>query len=340
MTELTDRYLFAATRSLPAAQREELSRDLAERIADTIEARVESGASTPETAERDALVELGHPAALAATYSDRPLVLIGPRYYLTWKRLLVFLESFVPATVAAVSALGLVISGGGWEVIGSAIGIGISVAVQLAFWLTLVFAFIERYDPGKGSATEAADTLGWTPEQLPQLPELRRPHRRSDLVAGLVWLAIAAAFLVWQQFGIVWIGGERSSVPLLDPDLWSFWLPYLLVLIALEAAFAVWIYRADWNWANAIVNVVLNAAFAIPVVWLFIEGRLLSPEFVALVEPHLDADAEWVLSVLFVAGIVGVCAWDAIDGIIKAARGGGRGTLSFPGNRSPQRAAR
>ncbi|MFB6609675.1 permease prefix domain 1-containing protein [Agromyces sp. NPDC056379] len=334
MTELTDRYLFAATRTLPATQREELSRDLAERIADTIEARVDSGASTPESAERDALVELGHPAALAATYSDRPLVLIGPRYFLTWKRLLIFLESFIPAIAAGASALGLVISGGGWEVIGSAIGIGITVAMHLAFWVTLVFALIERYDTGTGKGVD--DTLGWTPEQLPQLPELRRPHRRSDLIASLAWLAIAAGFLVWQQFGIVWIGGERSSVPLLDPDLWSFWLPYLLLLVVLEAVFAVWIYRSDWSWAAALVNVALNAAFAIPVIWLFIEGRLFSPEFLALIEPHLDADAEWVLSVLFVAVVIGVSVWDAIDGLIKAARGGGRGTLDFPGNRSPR----
>ncbi|WP_051138876.1 permease prefix domain 1-containing protein [Agromyces italicus] len=338
MTELTDRYLFAATRSLPAAQREELSHDLAERIADTIDARVDSGASTPETAEHDALVELGNPAVLAASYSDRPLMLIGPRYFLVWKRLLVFLESFVPATVAAAAALGLVISGGGWEVIGAAIGIGLSVAVHVAFWVTLVFALIERYDTGAVGSTD--ELLGWTPDQLPQLPEARRPHRRSDLIASLVWLAIAAAFIVWQQFGIVWIGGERSSVPLLDPALWSFWLPYLLVLIALEAAFAVWIYRSDWNWTNAIVNVALSAAFAIPVIWLFVEGMLLSAEFVAMVEPHLDADAVRALSVLFIGGVAAICAWDSIDGIVKAARGGGRGTLDFPGNRSPRPAGR
>ncbi|GAA1777637.1 permease prefix domain 1-containing protein [Agromyces lapidis] len=336
MTELTDRYLFAATRSLPAAQREELSRDLAERIADTIDARVDSGASTPETAEHDALVELGHPAVLAASYSDRPLMLIGPRYFLVWKRLLIFLESFVPATVAAATALGLVLSGGGWEIVGTVVTTGLTVAVHLAFWVTLVFALIERYDTG---AVGSADKLlGWTPDQLPQLPEVRRPHRRSDLIASLVWLAIAAGLLVWQQFGVLWIGGERSAVPLLAPELWSFWLPYLFVLIALEAAFAVWIYRSDWNWANALVNVALSAAFAIPVIWLFVEGMLLSPEFLAAIDPYLDADAERVLSVLFIGGVAAICAWDSIDGIIKAVRGGGRGTLDFPGNRSPRRA--
>ena len=50
-----------------------------------------------------ALVELGDPAALAASYVDRPLQLIGPRYYLTWWRLLKLLYSVVlPIAVAAV----------------------------------------------------------------------------------------------------------------------------------------------------------------------------------------------------------------------------------------------
>ncbi|WP_157002902.1 hypothetical protein [Agromyces laixinhei] len=336
MTTLTDRYVWAAARTLPEAQRTEFSRDLSERIADTVDARVDSGASTPETAEYDALVELGDPAVLTASYSDRPLVLIGPRYFLTWKRLLIFLESFVPATATAVSALGLVIAGGGWEVIGSAIGVGISVALQLAFWVTLVFAVIER----TAAATGTEAHLGWTPDRLPQLPDVRRPHRRSDLIASLSFLALAVVFLVWQHFGIVWLGGERQPIPVLDPALWSFWLPYLLVLLVLEAAFAVWIYRSDWNWTNALVNVLLNVAFAVPVIWLFVGGMLLSPEFVAAVDPHLDTDADRALSVLFVAIVVGLCAWDAIDGLVKAARGGGRGTLDFPGNRSPRHTIR
>ena len=48
-----------------------------------------------------ALVELGDPAALAASYVDRPLQLIGPRYYLTWWRLLKLLYSVVLPIAAA-----------------------------------------------------------------------------------------------------------------------------------------------------------------------------------------------------------------------------------------------
>ncbi|MWB99124.1 hypothetical protein [Agromyces seonyuensis] len=335
-TTLTDRYLFAASRVLPAGQRAEFERDLAERIADGIDARLEEGTSTPETAERDALVDLGHPAVLAARYADHPATLIGPRVYFIWKRLLIFLECLVPPIVAAAVLLGMLIAGEGWGAIGPTIGVTISVAVQLAFWVTLVFAFIDR-TPG-----EPTDLLAWTPEQLPQLPDVRRPNRLTDLIASLVWLAIAAAFVIWQQFGLPWIGHELGSIPMLNPDLWSFWLPYLLGLLVLEAGFAYWIYRSDWTWPAAAVNVVLNAAFAVPAIWLIATGDLLNPEFARTFLDLVDANADEVFAstgAVAIVVIVGLCIWDAIDGIVKAARGGGRGTLEFPGNRSRRRVA-
>lgn len=80
---LTDRYISAATRTVPEKQRPELAADLRERIADQLDARRESGVSDA-AAERSVLTELGDPEALAAAYIDRPLQLIGPRSYLTW----------------------------------------------------------------------------------------------------------------------------------------------------------------------------------------------------------------------------------------------------------------
>ena len=104
MTTLTDRYVWAAARTLPEAQRAEFERELRERIGDATDALVETGRA-PADAERMALVELGDPAALAASYVDRPLQLIGPRYYLTWWRLLKLLYSVVlPIAVAAVAS--------------------------------------------------------------------------------------------------------------------------------------------------------------------------------------------------------------------------------------------
>ena len=316
MTTLTDRYVWAATRSVPDSQRTDLERELRERIGDATDALVETGRA-PGDAERMALVELGDPAALAASYVDRPLLLIGPRFYLTWWRLMKMLYSVVlPIAVAAV-AFAQVLSGADvGEVIGSAIGVGISIAVHLGFWTTLAFAVLER-SPGKGA------DLVWTPDLLPPLPELSRPGRRSELIGSLVFLGIFAVVIVWQQFGLPWVDA-LEAIPLLDPDLWTFWIPYFLVLIVLEMLFAIAIYAWGWNWWLAAANLVLNVAFTVPAVWLFTTGQLINPEALeAMGWPWGDAGD--VIVPLIVVVVVGVAVWDVIDGVIKTVRARGAG---------------
>lgn len=312
MTTLTDRYVWAATRSVPEAQRTDLERELRERIGDATDALVETGRA-PADAERMALVELGDPAALAASYVDRPLQLIGPRYYLVWWRLLKMLYSVVlPIAVAAVALAQLLSGAGIGDAIGSAVGVGLSIAVHLGFWTTLVFAILDR-SPGKGA------DLAWTPDMLPALPELSRPGRRGELIGSLVFLGLFALVIVWQHFGLPWVGA-LETIPLLDPDLWSFWIPYFLVLIVLEMLFAIAIYAWGWNWWLAAANLVLNVAFVVPAVWLFATGQLINPEALeAMGWPWGDAGDVIVPTIVVV--VIGVAVWDVVDGVIKAVRG-------------------
>lgn len=318
MTTLTDRYVWAAARSVPESQRDEFGRELRERIGDAVDALVETGRASAD-AERMALVELGDPAALAASYVDRPLQLIGPRYYLTWWRLLKLLYSVaLPLAVAAVALARLLSGADVGDAIGGAIGVGLSIAVQMGFWTTLAFAVLER-TPGKGA------DLAWTPDMLPQLPDLGRPGRLSELIASLVFLALFAAVLVWQHFGLPWVEA-LESIPLLDPDLWSFWVPFFLVLIVLEMLFAIAIYAWGWNWWLAAANLVLNVAFVVPALWLFTMGQLINPEALEVMGwPWGDAGE--VIVPIIVVVVIGVAAWDVVDGIIKTVRGSRAGAM-------------
>lgn len=319
MTSLTDRYVWAAARTLPEAQRTEFERELRERIGDATDALVETGRA-PADAERMALVELGDPAALAASYVDRPLQLIGPRYYLVWWRLLKLLYSVVlPISIAAVLLAQLLSGVGVGDAIGSAIGVGLSIAVNLGFWTTLVFALLER-SPGKGAAD-----LAWTPDMLPALPELSRPGRRGELIGSLVFLGLFAIVIVWQHFGLPWVGALETT-PLLDPALWSFWIPYFLVLIVLEMLFAIAIYAWGWNWWLVAANLVLNVAFVVPAVWLFTTGQLINPEALDVMGwPWGDAGDVIVPTIVVV--VIGVAVWDVVDGVIKTVRGSRAGAM-------------
>jgi hypothetical protein len=322
MTTLTDRYVWAAARSVPESQRNEFDRELRERIGDAVDAHVEGGAA-PADAEHAALVELGDPAVLAASYVDRPLQLIGPRYFLMWWRLLKLLLVIVVPIAAAGVLIGQLVSGANvGEMIGAAVATMLSVAVHLGFWTTLVFALLER------SAGTSLPLAQWTPEQLPQARDDARAGRLGDLIASVVFLALFAAAIVWQQFGVIWIDGERQPIPVLDPALWSFWIPYFLGLLLLEIVFAVVIYLRGWTFTLAGVNVLLNVAFTVPALWLFVTGQLLDAAFVEAIRwPWGDESASTTVVAVIVVVVIGTATWDVIDGFIKATRNRGGSAL-------------
>lgn len=320
MTTLTDRYVQAAARSVPEAQRDEFSRELRERIGDAIDAHVVRGAA-PADAEHATLVELGDPWKLAAGYADRPLHLIGPRYFPTWWRLLKTLLVIVVPISAVGVLLGQVLSGATvGQIIVATLSITLQVALHLAFWTTLVFAIAERTSSTVPIAT-------WTPEELPQVRDDARAGRLGDLIASTVFLAIAAAAVVWQQTGAIFRDGERLPIPVLDPALWSFWIPYLFVLLALEVVFAVIIYLRGWTWVLAGVNVLLNVAFIVPAMWLFLSGQLFAPEFLDVIGWPWEGGDAVVTILAFV--FIGVSVWDVIDGFRKAAANRGGSALGM-----------
>ncbi|TYB91760.1 hypothetical protein FXF53_29410, partial [Micromonospora sp. WP24] len=143
MTSLTDRYLAATLRTVPAARREEIATELRGSIEDMIDGRRADGRDT-EAAEREVLTELGNPAKLAARYADRRLQLIGPTYYLAWERLMKLLLSFVPAVVALAVGLAEGTDGNAGDAIGKAVVAALQTTVNIGFWVTLVFAVLER----------------------------------------------------------------------------------------------------------------------------------------------------------------------------------------------------
>ena len=311
MNTLTDRYVHAATRTVHERQRAELDRELRERIGDAVDARVAAG-EAPDDAELAALTELGDPERLAAGYLDRPLHLIGPRYYLDWLRLVkVLLAIVVPIATGAVIFARLLGGGTAGEAIVGGLSTGLSVAVNLAFWVTVVFAIIER-TPARSKALTT-----WTPAQLPEPPKSRQVSR-VDLILSIVFLVVAIVALVWQQFTVPFPGGP--TFPILNPELWSFWIPYLIALLLIEIVFVSLLYRnRHWNRWFAAVNIVLNAAFAIPLVWLASSGELFNPELFEQIGPDADV-VRTVLTNLVVSAAVVIAIWDSVDGVIKAWR--------------------
>ncbi|KPN22417.1 permease prefix domain 1-containing protein [Arthrobacter sp. Edens01] len=316
MSTLTDRYVFAALRSIPEGQRGDIERELRGSITDDVEARVEGGQS-PAEAETAVLTELGDPARLAAQYTGRELYLIGPDLFLDWWRLLKTLAiiitplSFVGSIVVRMALE----PGEPAGAFGAAIGTAISVLVHLGFWVTLVFAIIQF----NGTRRKDLGLQPWSPATLPQVPR-KSQVTLGDTIASVVLVAFFIGVLLWQRIGsLLYLNGE--PVVVLQEDLWSFWLPYVIVLLVLEAGFAVVLYLAGrWTYAFAAVNTVLALAFMVPVLWLLSTDQVFDWSFLANVDWGADAST-WIAGIT-AATVLVIGVWDIGDGFIKAWKAG------------------
>ena len=316
MSTLTDRYVFAALRSLPEGARADIERELRGSIADDVEARVEAGQPASE-AESAVLTELGDPARLAAQYSGRPLYLIGPDLFLDWWRLLKTLAiiitplSFVGSVVVRMALEPAEPAGA----FGAAIGTAINVLVHLGFWVTLVFAIIQF----NGTRRKDLGLQPWSPAMLPQVPR-KSQVSLGDTIATVVLAAFFIGLLLWQRIGsLMYLNGEPVLV--LQEGLWSFWLPYVIVLLVIEAGFAVVLYLAGrWTYAFAAVNTVLALAFVVPVLWLLATDQVFDWAFLTNVDWGADAST-WIAGIT-AAVVLLIGLWDIADGFLKARRAG------------------
>ncbi|MET8307922.1 permease prefix domain 1-containing protein [Micromonospora sp. NPDC005173] len=312
MNTLTDRYLAATLRSVPTQRRDEIATELRASIEDMIEDRTGGGQDTT-TVEREVLTELGNPDLLAARYADRRLQLIGPTYYIVWLRLLKLLLSFVPAIVGTVVAVIDVADGKGFGAIGSGIAIAIEVAVQIAFWLTLTFALIERFQP-------VAGLPDWTVDQLPDVP-VHRDISLADTIASVAMLVLTIGYLPFQHYQSWVHETDGGNIPILDPALWSFWLPALIAVLLASMVFEIVKYRIGrWTWTLFGVKALLNLAFTVPVAWLALSDRLLNPALGDRLSWLAEGDNRNTLGAAIAVGAAVVLVWDLIDTATKSRR--------------------
>lgn len=312
---LVDRYVHAATRSLPEDQRDDVADELRASIADRVESlRLEQPGLDEEEAERTAVAELGDPDRLAAEYAGRPLYVVGPGLYPAWTRTLRTLLLVVLPIVVAVDVIaGVALEEKGFgDLVGSAVVTLLQVGVHIAFWTTLVFFIMER----TLTPEQATESTGgpWTPDKLPDLPRDRTSL--NELIAGTVFAVLIGAALVAQHvLSPVRENGER--IPVLDPDLWSFWLPLILALLVVEIGFQVVVHRVGWTTQLAVANVVLGTLSSAPWVFLAATDRLFNPAAVTALQREVDVDPGMAGKVVIATAVL-IWLWDSVDGFRRA----------------------
>lgn len=291
MTDLVDRYVTAAVAGVPQPQRDDVTRELQASVADAIDDLVASGL-TREEAERQAMTELGDPAVLAERFGGRPRHLIGPAYFGQYVQLLRVLLMVVVPIVGVASLLAQGLAGSSpLPAVLSALGTMAAVAVQIAFWVTVVFVILERTDT-------ALPTGKWTPDDLPEVVD--RKIGIGEIVGGISWAVLLIWLMVWQRDHWL-VSVDNQQVPILNENAWVPWL--LLLIGALVAAIVLEVCKlrvGHWTVMLATANTVINATIAGVVVFLWSAGDLLTAGVADLVPGGLLNPLPWIVVLIAV----------------------------------------
>jgi len=247
---LIDRYIAQVGRHLPDKDRNDIEAEIRSTLEDMVDEQNQTGA-TNEAGVTAVLQQLGDPALLAEKYSPPKRYLIGPSWYEFYVKILQrVLVTALPVVTMVIFILTLTkdpldfINAVG-EAVGSAFGVGL----QILFWITIVFVFLERSDEVPPNQLPRPNNREWTVADLPLLPKTRQisiPETVIDIASilfVLVWIVLPSTLASFR--------GEPNSVPFLHPNLWNFWLPLFFVLMGLTLIHEVFKLKIG-NWTPAL----------------------------------------------------------------------------------------
>lgn len=321
---LIDKYVAEVGRNLPEKDRSDIEAEIRSVAEDMV---AERGRQTSEAGEEQiiakVLEELGDPRLLAYKYAFPRRYLIGPSWYdvylATLKRVLyVVLPIFAAVTfVLAMAGNPLHFLNAFGKAFGGAFGVG----VQIIFWMTLVFALLERSD-AIPDGPAAASTGKWTVAQLPDLPRKRQiPVGESImniafLLVVMLWIALPSALAYFQ-------GGDGLA-PILNPDLWSFWLPLLFVIMGLTLVHDIFQLKiGNWTRPLMVTNVILGIISIIYIAALVLTQDVVNPAFLTTMQSSGSQNpvtwAAWTANITAVI-LIGIYSYDIINSVRLARR--------------------
>ncbi|MFJ5562748.1 HAAS signaling domain-containing protein [Lysinibacillus xylanilyticus] len=286
---LIEVYIQEVAQRLPEKNREDITLELRSNIEDML---------PDDYSEEDVKVvlkKLGSPVTLASGYRDWPMHLIGPRYfdvYVTLLRMILPIAAVISLITMiaeyfvgysgeqAVINIGLnLLDEGIWRIIG--------VGIQVFFWLTILFAVLERTDKGKGQQPLTARLKEWTPEDLKNIPYIpkKKAISKYEVFGSLMWTAIWATLYFYADHLVGVYEGGRNGLEFVTPTfsqevLLQYW-PIVVIIIGLEIALALYkLIKGQWTQRMAIFNTVLQLIGTIVFIVILLNPDVLSKDFI------------------------------------------------------------
>lgn len=276
---LTDRYIYAVTKRLPASQREDIRKELKSLIEDMIEER--GGYS--EQAEEEVLTKLGDPKILANNYSGTGKYLIGPELYGTYTMILKIALPIIMALAMLGTSVDAVSSGKNVVVILlTIIGSAFSAALSVIGTVTIIFAGLEKHaktDLLKEMHDEKEKA--WNPKDLPEVEKEVKPLGIAGIITGIIGILVFLFFI-----NSSWLANSPKIVWLVNRETFSVYLIYINILLGLQLLFlASKLVFRKWTYAMAAINTVLNIAGLLLFLVIISDPNLVNLNQLLMVKP-------------------------------------------------------
>jgi hypothetical protein len=204
----------------------------------------------------------------------------------------------------------------------------IEVGIHVFFWLTLIFAIIERTDKGKDNQPLTTSFNKWTPNDLNNISYIpkKKAISKCEVFGSLMWTAIWATLYFYANHlvGVYEGNGERLDfvTPALNQEvLFSYWA-IVIVVIGLEIALALYkLIKGQWTKNMAIFNTVFELIGTIVFIVIFSNSNLLHQEFITYMTDLFSLTAAqftaWV-----VGGVISIyiiyAVFNVFDGFHKS----------------------
>jgi hypothetical protein len=325
--KLVELYIQEVMRRLPEKNREDIALELKSTIEDMLPD------DYTEDDVREVLMSLGDPAVLASNYRDKPMHLIGPRYYdlyITLLKLIVPIAAAITFLVVTVSSV-LNYSGDSnpveifLSIAGNGVVEAISAGMQVFFWLTVTFAVIERTVTPESQQPLTMKGKEWSPDDLKDVPYIPKEKRISklEIFGGLVWTVIWSTcyFKASDLLGLYEkIDGGRVFTPLFEQDILHGYWPLIVILIGLEMILLLRKWRAGvWTKRLAVENAVYQFIPVAVFLFIFRNMEVMDPTFIERIQvlSNNSFNFQW----FYLTGAVGLLVAAVInsyDGLKKA----------------------
>jgi hypothetical protein len=322
---LIDRYIAEVGRHLPEKDRSDIEAEIRSMLEDMVEERARQAAKPAnDKIIAETLEQMGDPRLLASKYVAPKRYLIGPDWYEMYVKVLQRVL-FTALPIIAVVTFILALTENPLDFInavGDAVGSVFDIGVQILFWVTIAFVFLERSDEKPYESLRQNDRA-WTVSQLPKLPKTRQISI-SETVMNIVSILFV---LIWitLPYTLARFRGDPISVPFLHPDLWNLWLPLFFVIMTLTLVHEAFKLKiGNWTPALTVTNVILGLISIVYIAALVITQDVINPDFLAMLDssPGLEELREvvtWTIDIS-AAIIAGTYVWGMVNSILMARR--------------------